>query len=301
MSDTYANEDFFNALALLHSTDENSAEKLRRMLDACIEKKYGPGKTLAARMPRRFLQNTDEAIASIRISKKRDYVQGRCVETMENEIWDGSEVVSLLESDVTEKITNHQTADIKVFEINYEDCCDDQNVPRISIPDEGSADGTVCKICNGAKLGPLILLECQECQETYHPLCHQPPVIDVDVYDPRFVWRCRRCVETSSAISTKVRILEKGSVEVKIRRNDDIKDAIKGNANISGLKKPGTRNGDLSENDSPAENRSAQLRDSPLFIKDLANLAQKNGSLSSSTQSRKRIGSKLSVTRTSIK
>lgn len=53
--------------------------------------------------------------------------------------------------------------------------------------------------------------------------------------------------------------------------------------------------------DSPAENRRVQLHDSPLFTKDLANLSQRNGSLSSSTQSRKRIGSKLSVTRTSIK
>lgn len=103
------------------------------------------------------------------------------------------------------------------------------------------------KICNGAKLGPLILLECQECQETYHPLCHQPPVVDVDVYDPRFVWRCRRCVETSSAISTKVKLLEKGSVEEEIRRNDAMKDVIKENANISGLRVPGTRSGDLSK------------------------------------------------------
>lgn len=98
------------------------------------------------------------------------------------------------------------------------------------------------KICNGAKLGPLILLECQECQEAYHPLCHQPPIIDMDVYDPRFVWRCRRCADTSSAISTKVRILEKGCVGKKIQRNDD---TIKGNANISGLKRPGRRDGDL--------------------------------------------------------
>lgn len=152
MSDTYANEDLFNALALLHSTDENSAEKLRRMLDACIEKKYGPDKTLAARMPRRFLQNTDDANASMRISKKRDCVPERCVKTIKDEIWDGSEVVSLLESDMTENITNHQRADIKVYEVNYEDCCDDQNIPRISIPDEGPADGTVCKVFFSTKL-----------------------------------------------------------------------------------------------------------------------------------------------------
>lgn len=146
MFDTYVNEDLFDALALLHSTDENSAEKLRRMLDACIEKKYGRDKTLAARMPRRFLQNTDDVIASMRISKKRDHVPGRCVKTIKDEIWDGSKVVSLLGSNMTENITNHQTADINVYEVNYEDCCDDQNVPRISIPDEGSADGTVCKV-----------------------------------------------------------------------------------------------------------------------------------------------------------
>lgn len=45
------------------------------------------------------------------------------------------------------------------------------------------------------------MLECQECQEVYHPLCHQPPVVDIDVYDPRIVWRCRKCVDTSSVNS----------------------------------------------------------------------------------------------------
>ncbi|KAI4490418.1 hypothetical protein M0804_003362 [Polistes exclamans] len=54
-------------------------------------------------------------------------------------------------------------------------------------------------ICNGTKLGPLILLECQECQEIYHPLCHNPAVIDIDVYDPRLVWRCGKCVEVRAS------------------------------------------------------------------------------------------------------
>lgn len=57
------------------------------------------------------------------------------------------------------------------------------------------------KVCNGAKLGPLILLECQECQEVYHPLCHQPPVVDIDVYDPRIVWRCGKCTDAASVSS----------------------------------------------------------------------------------------------------
>lgn len=85
------------------------------------------------------------------------------------------------------------------------------------------------------------MLECQECQEAYHPLCHQPPVIDVDVYDPRFVWRCRRCVETPSVTPTKVKIIEKGPMG-KIRRNSD---TVKENATISELRMPEQRDSDF--------------------------------------------------------
>lgn len=139
-------EDFVNALALLHSPDceENSTEELRRMLDACIEKKYGPSKTLAVRMPKRFLQNIDNTTVSpIRNSKRRNYAQGHAA--IKNEIWNDSETVSLLEANTVENKANHQMADIEVFEVNYE-CYGDEDVPRISIPDEGSADGIVCKV-----------------------------------------------------------------------------------------------------------------------------------------------------------
>ncbi|EGI70356.1 Integrator complex subunit 12 [Acromyrmex echinatior] len=235
-------EDFFDALALLHSTEQDSAEKLRRMLDACIEKKHGLEKTLAVRMPKRFLQNVDEFAHPIYTSKSHDHVtQG--YSTIKTEIWDGNlEIISFLEADEAENIRNHRKSDVKIFEVDYEGCCEDEeDIPRISIPDEGSADGTVCKICNGAKLGPLILLECQECQEAYHPLCHQPPVIDVDVYDPRIVWRCKRCVKTPSVSPMKVKIMEKRHVK-KIPRNSDI---FKKNANISKLRIPGKRDDDF--------------------------------------------------------
>ncbi|XP_014482328.1 PREDICTED: integrator complex subunit 12-like [Dinoponera quadriceps] len=231
-------QDFFNALALLHSTAENSTEKLRRLLDTCIEKKYGRGKTLAARMPKGFLQNVelrDNATPATRTSRKREYMQGR---TMKRKFVDGSETVPFLEVDVAENNVNCRAVDVKVFEVAYEECSNDEDVPRISIPDEGlSADGTVCKICNGVKLGALILLECQECQEAYHPLCHQPPIVDVDVYDPRFIWRCRRCMETSSssllsATSSKVKTTENSSIG-KARQTDSV---IKKKENIQGSK-----------------------------------------------------------------
>ncbi|XP_020279800.1 integrator complex subunit 12-like [Pseudomyrmex gracilis] len=269
-------EDFFDALALLHSTEEDSAEKLRRMLDSCIEKKCGPGKTLAARMPRRFLRSNDKSSSySMRTAKKRAA-----------EI--SGEAVSLLavdEETANRSLDNDDDDDVKVLEV-FEECCDSENFPRISIPDDGSA---VCKMCNGAKLGAMILLECQECQETYHPLCHQPPIVDVDVYDPRFVWRCKRCLETPVISS---RTVEKESAKEVREHNDTLRKDVR--------KILGKRNGDLFErkNDSPRENRSSQLRESTLFVKDSANNSQKNPPV---LQPRKRVGSKLVVARTSIK
>lgn len=127
-------EDFFDALALLHSTEEDSAEKLRRMLDSSIAKKYGPGKTLEVRMPRRFPQSNEKS-SFCSTAKRR---ARRCATT---EI-SPDEAVSLLAVD--EKTANRPLDDddddnVKMFE----ECCDSENFPRISIPDDGSA---VCKV-----------------------------------------------------------------------------------------------------------------------------------------------------------
>ncbi|XP_015191551.1 PREDICTED: integrator complex subunit 12-like [Polistes dominula] len=158
-------EEFFGALALLRSNDDDSTEKLRKMLDEQIEKRYGKGKTLAVRMSKEFLQKEST----------------RCKTYSKNSL----------------KFTSENNSEINKSKMDDDN--DDElekiDIPRISIPDDIPTDGALCKICNGTKLGPLILLECQECQEIYHPLCHNPAVIDIDVYDPRLVWRCGKCVE----------------------------------------------------------------------------------------------------------
>lgn len=140
-------EDLLDALALLHSTEQDSAEKLRRMLDACIKRKHGLEKTLAARMPKRFLQNVDEFVLPMQTLKRHNYVTQEC-SVIKTEIWNNDpEIISLLEVDEPESIGNHQTSDVKAFEVDYEDCCENEkDIPRISIPDEGFADGTVCKV-----------------------------------------------------------------------------------------------------------------------------------------------------------
>ncbi|KAI4504844.1 hypothetical protein M0802_000394 [Mischocyttarus mexicanus] len=143
-------EEFFDALALLRPNEDDSAEKLRKMLDEQIEKRYGKSKTLAVRMPKEFLNKE--------ITRCKTYSK----------------------NSIKKKFTTDKNIEIIVSDNNNN-----------KIKDKS--------ICNGTKLGPLILLECQECQEIYHPLCHNPAVIDIDVYDPRLVWRCGKCVEVTAS------------------------------------------------------------------------------------------------------
>ncbi|XP_017876949.1 integrator complex subunit 12-like [Ceratina calcarata] len=277
-------EDFLNALALLHSTEDDSAEKLRKMLDASIERRYGFDKTLTARMPRRFLQN----------AKPR----GKPFATEKSEAC-GKRVVASRRIG-NQPLSGNNAAEsnwksMRIVNADVEDYSEKGEIPRISIPDEGSGDGLLCKICNGAKLGPLILLECQECQEVYHPLCHHPPVVDIDVYDPRIVWRCKKCTDTSP-INSSEKKPKRSRVDVKIKEA------------TASSEEAGKSNGNLSNNEinveqilTDAPQRPGCAVEDALVTKGSFHLNQKTTWTQSSNQLRKRVGSKLSVTRSVIK
>lgn len=37
------------------------------------------------------------------------------------------------------------------------------------------------------------LIECHECHNYYHQICHKPPMTNKDIHDPRFLWYCTQC------------------------------------------------------------------------------------------------------------
>ncbi|CAL7949122.1 unnamed protein product [Xylocopa violacea] len=276
-------EDFFNALALLHSTEDDSTEKLRKMLDTSLERRYGFDKTLMARMPKKFLQNTKTELSACK----------------EGSVYEGTGSLPPFAANTTE--INWKT--MQIFNAAVEDYNEKGDIPRISIPDEGSGDGLFCKICNGAKLGPLILLECQECQEVYHPLCHQPPVVDIDVYDPRIVWRCRKCMDTSS-VNSAITLDEK-----KVKRSRPANVASRANKVPAKANKLGKLDGNPSKNETAIADqasfdipqRSSCNAEPASIAKASSHSNQKMTRVPSTNQLRKRIGSKLSVTRSIVK
>ncbi|PBC30751.1 integrator complex subunit 12-like [Apis cerana] len=284
-------EDFFNALALLHSTEDDSTEKLRKMLDTFIERRYGFDKTLMARMPKKFLQNTK----IYGKSNERSETSSRKRNTASKKT--GSQLI-FGNNDNT--MTENNWKPMKIIDTtDVEDCSEKGDIPRISIPDEGSGDGLLCKICNGAKLGPLILLECQECQEVYHPLCHQPPVVDIDVYDPRIVWRCRKCMDTSS-VNSVIAFDEK-----KVKRSRLTNDEGKPKEVSTKMNKLVKLNGNMKNETGIVDQTSSDvlqrnIGENAIIAKSSFHSNHKTRT-SSSSQLRKRIGSKLSVTRPIIK
>ncbi|XP_076289386.1 integrator complex subunit 12 [Lasioglossum baleicum] len=322
-------KDFFNALALLHSTDDDSADKLRKMLDASIEKKLGFDKTLRARVPKRSYRNTKPRRRGSQFSTDKSEKQDGKLRKNDNATKQFANVPPLVNNVIkndwgrmkifdgqadtepngksTKTPDNATKNNYKLFEsfdeeeIEVDDSNESGDIPRISIPDEGLGDGLFCKVCNGTKLGPLILLECQDCQEAYHPLCHQPPVVDVDVYDPRIVWYCNNCIDT---VSTNHDPISNEKRTKKDRRGDTSK-TKDSSVNVDQLV---TIKESLSKNDSATFEKTTSdiVRETDgsnsndqvvLYSKDSSPLFMQKTKSLSSNQLKKRIGSKLSVAR----
>uniref|UniRef100_H2ZER8 Integrator complex subunit 12 n=1 Tax=Ciona savignyi TaxID=51511 RepID=H2ZER8_CIOSA len=67
--------------------------------------------------------------------------------------------------------------------------------PMTSADDfELEMEGLACAECREMTVGSgNQLVECQECHNLYHQDCHQPPISDQEVNDPRCIWYCARC------------------------------------------------------------------------------------------------------------
>lgn len=129
-------------------------------------------------------------------------------------------------------------------------------------------------------------MECQDCLDTYHPLCHQPPVIDIDVYDPRLVWRCSKCTGISLGIFSQHSSEENSSENNYKQHDEEIK--IINKETFGELKS--LRRSKTSSSLGIIDERGIKTKDT---------IKEEYSSLG--IQLRKRIGSKLTVSRVNSK
>ncbi|EFN82926.1 integrator complex subunit 12 [Harpegnathos saltator] len=186
---------FTQGLRLLHSTNKDSAEQLRALLDEAIKQKYGPSKMLLNVLHKKYMMEepvlSDHSSSSSSKKSKSSSSSKHSSKSSKN-----SSPVNLPTRDTPPDIL--QTDDTLAMEILNDDL--------------------TCVICKGMDVGARNrLVECLECHSLYHQECHVPHILDSQIDVPRQVWYCSNCSKSqiSKERSSPKTVIETKSKEQK--------------------------------------------------------------------------------------
>ncbi|XP_035723239.1 integrator complex subunit 12-like isoform X3 [Vespa mandarinia] len=192
MSQLELDPQFTQGLRLLHSTNKDSAEQLRALLDEIIKQKYGPSKMLSNVLHKKYMMEepvlSDHSSSS---SSKKSKSSKHSSKSSKN-----SSPVNLPARDTPPEII--QSDDTLALEILEDDL--------------------TCVICKGMDVGARNrLVECVECHSLYHQECHVPHILDSQIDVPRLVWYCSNCTksQTPKERSSPKTVIESKSKEQK--------------------------------------------------------------------------------------
>lgn len=161
---------FTQGLRLLHSTNKDSAEQLRALLDEAIKQKYGPSKMLSNVLHKKYMM--EEPVLSDHSSSSSKKSKSSSSSKHSSKSSKNSSPVNLPARDTPPDIL--QTDDTLALEILEDDL--------------------TCVICKGMDVGARNrLVECQECHSLYHQECHVPHILDSQIDVPKQVWYCSNC------------------------------------------------------------------------------------------------------------
>jgi len=155
---------FVRALRLLHSKSKDSDIQLKALMDECIrQRKAGLPINIPTPQPAPIVQGVPAKRQRLEISVGATGPPPG-----------GSKMVSSPMTPSPASLAVEETEDMDIDFQSLNDC--------------------TCCICksfnqeNGNKL-----MECHTCQNLYHQECHNPPITDEEVSDPRLVWNCSNC------------------------------------------------------------------------------------------------------------
>ncbi|KAG7207099.1 hypothetical protein KM043_000976 [Ampulex compressa] len=196
MSQLELDPQFVQGLRLLHSTNKESAEQLRALLDEVIKQKYGPTKMLSNVLHKKYMM--EEPVLSDHSSSgssKKSKSSGSSSKHS-NKSSKNSSPVNLPARDTPPDVL--QTDDTLALEILEDDL--------------------TCVICKGMDVGARNrLVECLECHSLYHQECHVPHILDSQIDVPRLVWYCSNCPKSqmSKERSSPKTVMDGKAKEVK--------------------------------------------------------------------------------------
>ncbi|XP_069693101.1 integrator complex subunit 12 isoform X3 [Periplaneta americana] len=208
---------FARALRLMHSKAKDSEDQLRSMLDEAIRQRHGSSKTLAnlfiKKEPLSKRENSKSSSSSSS-GRKDDFSK-----ESEKKIFEKISADEVPESN-RETIINKRpkSSDISKPPLignsspapspHAMTIHDTETINEDSLQPDDDDDGLAleileedltCVVCRGMDVvARNQLVECIECHSLYHQECHQPPVAEADMNDPRSAWYCSNCTKAMS-------------------------------------------------------------------------------------------------------
>ncbi|KAJ8682894.1 hypothetical protein QAD02_018686 [Eretmocerus hayati] len=159
---------FLQALRLLHSSNRDSVEQLRSLLDDAIRQKYGTSKMLTNTLSKKYMMEetvlSDQSSTSSRKSKSSN-------------------------SSKHSKHSSKNSSPITIREPTPDPLQSDDNLADI-------LEDVACVICKGMDVGAKNrLVECVKCGSLYHQECHTPAILDSQVDSHQTDWYCANCAK----------------------------------------------------------------------------------------------------------
>ncbi|PNF33723.1 hypothetical protein B7P43_G11216 [Cryptotermes secundus] len=216
---------FTRCIRLMHSKSKDSEDQLRAMLDDAIIQRHGSSKTLAnIFIKKETLSKRESSKPSSSSGRKDDFrkeVEKKNFDKLSveesseanreansskrsknNDVSKPGHAKPLLSgnsspSPHTIVLGNiHEAEPLKDDNLQPEEDDDDNGIPLEILEED-----LTCVVCRGMDVvARNQLVECIECHSLYHQECHQPPVAEADMNDPRSAWYCSNCTKAMSKI-----------------------------------------------------------------------------------------------------
>ncbi|KAH0546187.1 integrator complex subunit 12 isoform X1 [Cotesia glomerata] len=171
---------FVQGLRLLHSSNKDSMDQLRTLLDEAIKQKHGFSKMLCNVLHKKY--TIEEPVLSDHSS---------CSSKKSKSSSSSKHSAKFSKSDSVEEIPARDTPpDISEIE--------EDNLAEIL------EDDLTCVVCKGMDVGARNrLVECADCHSLYHQECHSPVIQDSQIDVPKHIWYCSQCIKAHQPIKEK--------------------------------------------------------------------------------------------------